>query len=239
MNFIPLASSSAGNAYLLTSEGCAPLLIEAGISVRKLREQLWAQGVKLSDLSCCLVSHEHLDHSKAVKDLLKAGVDIVASKGTAKVLGIDQHHRFYDIAASMQTFTINEWRIYPVALEHDAVEPVGFFIYDGSETILFIPDTSFVRNRFSKVTLLAIECNNIEEILSRNIMKGNIPPSVGRRIRRSHMSLETVIKMLKANDLSKCRAVYLLHMSSGNSDEAAMIRKVQETVGVPVYACEQ
>jgi hypothetical protein len=49
------------------------------------------------------------------------------------------------------------------------------------------------------------------------------------------MSLERVISMMKANDLSRCRAIWLLHLSDANSNEELMRRKVQETVGVPVY----
>jgi hypothetical protein len=101
-----------------------------------------------------------------------------------------------------------------------------------------VSDTAYVKNRFVGVTILAIECNNIEEILSRNIVQGNIPAVVGRRVRRNHMNLGRVIDMLKANDLSQCREIWLLHLSDGNSDEARMIREVQEATGVPCYAAQ-
>ena len=60
MQFDPIASSSQGNAYLVTSQGLAPLLIEAGVTIKKLRRDMDARGLSIVDLSACLISHEHL-----------------------------------------------------------------------------------------------------------------------------------------------------------------------------------
>jgi phosphoribosyl 1,2-cyclic phosphodiesterase len=243
ITFTPLASSSVGNAYLVQCDGVGPLLIEAGIPVKKLRERLWARGVSLSDLAGCVVSHEHGDHAKAVKNLLKAGVEIYASVGTAKALGIEGHHRYAGLRqyrtswspSGCESFDKPGWKIVPVPLEHDATEPLGFFIDAPNRegALLFIPDTSYIRNRFEGVTICAIECNHVADILSENIQEGHVPVPVGRRVRRNHMSLDTVVSMLKANDLSRCREIWLLHLSDSNSDEARMIKAVQEATGIP------
>ncbi|OPY78314.1 MAG: putative metallo-hydrolase YycJ [Syntrophorhabdus sp. PtaU1.Bin153] len=234
MNFIPLFSSSAGNAYLVTSEGVPPLLLECGIPIKKLREKLWSHGVSLSYLAGCLVSHEHGDHSRAVKDLLRAGVDCYMSYETAKALDVDISHRVYSInLASASPLLLPSWIVKFFPLVHDAAGASGFFIGNGKERLLFIPDTAFVTNRFENVNLMAVECNHISDILSENILSGHVPAAVGRRVRRNHMGLNTVIKMLKANDLSKCREIWLLHLSDANSDEARMVRAVQEATGIP------
>jgi len=44
------------------------------------------------------------------------------------------------------------------------------------------------------------------------------------------------VAMLKANDLSKCREIHLLHLSDGNSDEQLMRQKVEAATGIPTYA---
>jgi phosphoribosyl 1,2-cyclic phosphodiesterase len=239
MNFTPIASSSKGNAYLLESPGVEPLLIEAGIPIKQLREKLH---FGLSGLAGCLISHEHGDHSKAVKDLLKAGVDCYMSPGTARVLGVEGHHRITTLRSGIN-IQIGEWNILPFPLQHDAAEPLGFLVgyYDVgyNHRFLFIPDTGFVKNRFTGVNLLAIECNHLEEKLSQNILNGSIPAVAGKRTRRNHMSLERVITMLKSNDLSRCREIYLLHLSNGNSDEKKMIQVVQEATGIPTRCCEE
>ena len=211
MKFISFASSSRGNAYLLQADGASPLLLEAGLPINRLRDKLREHGVSLSDLAGALISHEHGDHSKAVKDLLKAGVDCLMSEGTAKALKVEGHHRvhplYLDIIEGMQ-----QWRVVSFPMEHDATEPVGFFIRHEKEALLFIPDTSYVENCFRGMTLIAVECNNISEILSKNILDGHIPAIVGKRNQRNHMSLENLISMLKANDLTRCCAIYLMHL---------------------------
>lgn len=175
------------------------------------------------------------DHSKAVSDILKAGVDCYMSKGTSEKLQVADHHRTV-IAAAMESWHIGQWIVVPFPLEHDAVDPFGFYILRREDRLLFIPDSAYVKNRFDGVTILAIECNFIGDILTDNILSGSLPPVVGHRVRRNHMSLETVVKMLKANDLSKCRQIWLLHLSDGNSDEKQMIREVQEATGIPCRA---
>ena len=63
-----LASGSSGNAYYVDGE--MPLLLEAGIPFRAIQQKL---NFKISQLAGCLVSHEHMDHIRAAKDLLRAG----------------------------------------------------------------------------------------------------------------------------------------------------------------------
>jgi phosphoribosyl 1,2-cyclic phosphodiesterase len=122
---------------------------------------------------------------------------------------------------------VSTWRIIPFQLQHDARQPFGFLISRVLERLLFIPDTAYVENRFQGITMIAVECNNISELLSKNILEGHIPAIVGKRVRRNHMSLENLIAMLRANDLNRCRAIYLMHLSDGNSDERRMKQEIQ------------
>ena len=234
MTFRSIASSSSGNAYLLESRGAKPLLIEAGIPIKKLREAL---NFGLSGLAGCLCSHEHMDHVKAVKDLLKMGVECFMSCGTADALQVTDHHRYNPLIADA-TQHVEQWRIRPFDLKHDAAEPMGFLISHVNEKCLFIPDTAYIKPKFSGITILAAECNHNSDILAENQQRKNAVTSLGRRVRRNHMSLETFIKMLKENDLTGCREIHLLHLSDSNSDEKRMVREVQEATGIPTYACE-
>ncbi len=231
MIFRSFGSSSKGNCYIVESHGAAPLLLECGIPIKKIRERL---NFGLSGLAGCLVSHEHGDHSRSVPDLLKAGIDVFSSRVTAESLRVENHHRLSLISSGRQE-NIGEWIVYPFEVHHD-VPTLGFLIGapDG-EKLLFIPDAAFVKNRFEGVNVIAIECNHLADFLSDNIQSGAIPQAVGRRVRRNHMSLETTISMLKANDLSKCREIWLLHLSDANSNEDEMRRLVQETTGIATY----
>jgi len=177
------------------------------------------------------------DHAKGVKDLLKAGVDCWMSAGTAEALGVFGHHRHCLLLPDDTATLGNGWTVKPFDLQHDASEPLGFLIGHKDERLLFVPDTAYVENRFAGVTLAAIECNHVESILSQNIVSGRVDPSLGKRIRRNHMSLETAIAMLKANDLSKCRKIFLLHLSDANSDEQRMKLEIQQATGIPTEIC--
>jgi phosphoribosyl 1,2-cyclic phosphodiesterase len=234
MNFRSLGSSSKGNCYLVESEGIAPLLIECGIPIKAIREKM---DFSLSGLAGCLVSHEHGDHSKAAKDLLKAGVDVWTSEETAVSLEIINHHRTNILMAEKQV-CVGEWVVLPFDLNHD-VPTHGFLAgAPNFDKLLFIPDTSYIRNRFESVNIIAIECNYIADKLSHNIQSGAIPKTVGRRVRRNHMELNTVKNFLLANDLSMCREIHLLHLSDGNSDEKLMASEIQQITGVPVYVAK-
>lgn len=239
MNFTPIASSSKGNAYLVESPGAAPILLEAGIPIKQLREKLWSHGVRLSDLAGCLVSHEHGDHARSVRDVLKAGVDVWTSKETAEVLVVSEHHRCHCIESGKE-FVLNGFWIIPFGLHHD-VPTQGFFIQgpDG-DRLLFIPDTSHVVNRFKNVTILVIEANHEPEILSNNIQDGTIPAVLGRRVRRNHLSLSVVKDFILANNMQKTlREIHLIHLSDTNSSEEQFKREIQEITGIPVHICEE
>jgi phosphoribosyl 1,2-cyclic phosphodiesterase len=83
-----------------------------------------------------------------------------------------------------------------------------------------------------------IECNYSAEILKANIDAGKIPKAVAKRLFESHFELENVKKFLQAQDLTTVKAIYLLHMSDGNSDSARFKKEIQELTGVPTYICD-
>ena len=157
------------------------------------------------------------------------------SRGTANALDVLYHHRVQIFLDNPGCWFFSGWEVLTFGLEHDAAEPLGFFIGHENDRLLFIPDTAYVKNRFKGVTILAVECNHVSNVLSENILSGSVPSVVGRRIRRNHMSLQTVKEMILANDLSQCRQIYLLHLSDGNSDEQRMKKEIQEITGIPVY----
>ena len=77
-----IASGSAGNCYRIT-DGTTSILIECGIPIKDIRSGL---GYQLSEISACLISHEHKDHCVAIKDILKLGIDCYMSQGTKEAL---------------------------------------------------------------------------------------------------------------------------------------------------------
>jgi len=165
---------------------------------------------------------------------MRAGIDCYMSQGTAEALGISGH-RLHIIKARQQ-FRIDNWRIMPIEAIHDSPEPLAFLIANSQgERCLFATDTAYLKNRFANLNLIAVECNYSLDILKRNVDAGTVPKELKSRILKSHFSLENVKKFLLANDLSKVEAIFLLHLSDGNSDAERFKREVMELTGKPTY----
>lgn len=228
-----LASGSSGNAYFV-SDGKTPLLLEAGIPIRLIRQGL---NFQTNQIAGCLITHEHLDHAKAAADLMKAGIDCYMSQGTAdalKISGLNWYkafHRLHIIKALTQ-FRIGTWAIKPFQAHHDAAEALCFLMADQSGgKLLFATDTAYIAYRFEGLTHLMIEANYSAPLLQDNTRSSELR----RSILQDHMSLETLIRMLRANDLTKVEAIHLLHLSNNNSDAQMFKRRIQEITGKPVY----
>ena len=80
-------------------------------------------------------------------------------------------------------------------------------------TTLFLTDTYYVENTFKGLNHVIIEANYSDEIIEQKSFNGTINPFVRDRVYKSHMSLETCIKTLKANDLSSVKTITLIHLS--------------------------
>ena len=229
MKFTALASSSAGNAYIV-DDSETRILLECGVSHKKLKT---LSGFSLSQFSACLVSHEHKDHAKAVQELIKDGMQIYMSEGTADALETDG----VSLCAALAQFNVGSMDIVPFTTFHDAAEPLGFLIksrVDG-DVLAFATDTVNLRYKFPGLNILAIEANYDKAILERC---EKMPEKVRLRITNSHMEIDTLCCYLKTLDLSNVRNVHLLHLSDATSHEGHFINKVKRVVppGVAVEA---
>lgn len=234
IDILPLGSSSAGNAYRVT-DGHTSLLLEAGIRFKDIQRAL---EFRLSDIAGCLVTHDHGDHSKSIKDLMKAGINVYTGQGTADILGISGH-RLRPVVARQQ-FTIGTWTILPFEVEHDAAEPLGFILANRSgDKLLFATDTYYIRYRFTGLTHIMVECNYSMSILRENITAGRVPAVMKNRLLRSHFSLENVKEFLRANDLQRVQEIWLLHLSDNNSDEELFKREIQALTGKQVMIAKR
>jgi phosphoribosyl 1,2-cyclic phosphodiesterase len=230
IDVLVLASSSKGNCYRIT-DGSTPLLLECGISFKDIQKGL---SFKISEIAGCLISHEHHDHCKAAKDVIRAGIDCYMTLGTKEALNIDGH-RIKIIKPKMQ-FKVGTWIILPFETQHDAREPVGVILanQDGDK-LLYATDTYYIRYRFQGLTHIMVECNYSLDVLRANVEAGLIEPALKNRILKSHFSLENVKNFLLANDLSKVQEIWLLHLSDQNSDASRFKREIQELTGKMVF----
>ncbi len=219
-----MASGSSGNAYTVF-DGKTKLLLDVGLTITQLRQAL---GFKVSVLDACLITHEHQDHSKGAYELLKNGIPVYASEGTLTACKLSGR-KANTIKAGKQ-FKLGSYSVLPFEVEHDAEEPLGFIIYSflTKEKLLYFTDTHYLKYKFKDLTHILGECNYSMEILKSRRKDGAIKDFVANRVIKSHMSLETFVKMLQSNDLSKLQKIYLIHLSGNNSNEDLFREKISE-----------
>ena len=243
MNITCLASSSAGNCYLIKTDSDA-FLLEAGIKRHQIVSNLMRQKtpMTITRLSGVAVTHHHGDHARSAAELGSYNIPIFASPETLKLAQVKSHQ--YPI------ITVDGWsRIINIGqsleltafeLEHNNSDGTaclgnyGYILYDkiANERLLFINDCKLVKWDFSKSKFdyIMIECNHNDELLDRKDIQIV-------RTAQSHMSLATCKLTLSKMDLSNTQAIYLMHMSDGNCDQNRCLKEVMELTGKPTYAC--
>ena len=231
MRFEALASSSKGNAYIVSDKDTR-ILLECGVTHKNLQK---LTGFSLGEVQAVLVSHEHKDHSNAVAELIKRGMDVYMSQGTAEAMETDT----VKLIEHMAQFNVGSLDIVPFTTFHDAREPLGFLIksrVDG-DVLAFATDTVNLRYKFPGLNILAIEANYDKHILERS----NRPEKLKQRIINAHMEIDTLCEYLRSLDLSECREIHLLHLSEAVSHEGHFINKVARAVprGIEITACKK
>jgi phosphoribosyl 1,2-cyclic phosphodiesterase len=222
------ASGSHGNLYRITDRKTT-LMLECGLRFREIRQ---AFNFKLSEVDGCLVSHAHADHSKAVKDVMAAGIDCYMSAGTADRLSLKSHR--IKAISHLKKFTINSFQILPFSVKHDCAEPMGFLIQSGSEKLVFMTDSFFCPYRFTGITHWMIESNYCKEILEKNIESGFTSSAIKSRLEKSHFEFSRVKEFFMAQDTSRTREIHLIHVSRGNGDPERFKSEIEGITGVPV-----
>lgn len=235
MKFEPLISSSHGNVYII-SDSHTRILLECGVTHKKLQILCDFQ---TSGFDGCIISHEHKDHSAAVKQLIRSGMNVYMSYGTAEALELPESvfEMALEVVAGEQ-FTIGTIDVMPFGTFHDAKEPLGFLMQSRIDKDIFAYaiDTVNIPYNFPNVNVLALEANFEQERLDRC---EKMPEKVRRRISNTHMEINMLCRILQRMDLSRCRELYLLHLSDATSHEGHFINKVARVVPrhVKVTAC--
>lgn len=216
MRVTVLCSGSAGNSILVES-GSTRLLVDAGMQPRELarRMERSAAGARLDQVEGVLCTHEHGDHGAGVPALASAGLKVYATGGTARALGLPGA-----IAVGAgATFEAGALRVTPVALPHDAAEPVGFVVADEGGSVGYVVDcgnpTPEVAAAFAGCELLILETNHDPALLRA----GPYPPALKRRIGgpQGHLSNEQAAELLRLMGPPRAQVLVLAHLSQENN----------------------
>ena len=226
MDIKVIASGSSGNAYLI-GDGRTRLLLDAGIPFRRIQIGC---GFRTSSIDGCLVTHRHGDHAAAVPKLIQRGITVYSNDNVA------ERYKGVQKLTERKEYPIGTFRILPFMAEHD-VPCFGYQVTseETGEKLVYITDSAYVRYTFTGLTHIMIEANYAEDIMIGNVRDGKVPLSLAARIAGTHMSIGTLLDLLRANDMTKVRQIYLLHLSDNNSDAEAFKKMVQQETGAEVY----
>ena len=237
MEFYTLASSSSGNAALLRS-GKTAVLLDAGISARRIAQSLALLGMTPDELDAVLVTHEHSDHISGIATLTKKyAVPVYASRGTAHFL--PQAAGTLRIFEAGDAFTVGAFEIRSFRTSHDAADSVDYRI-DGPDGALgALTDTGRVTRDAAEalegVDTLLLEANHDIETLQC----GPYPYHLKQRILgdHGHLSNEAAADFALWCAQHGTSDILLAHLSAENNTPAmaeyAVARRLQ-AAGCPI-----
>lgn len=225
-----LGSSSQGNCYILENKNEA-LIIEAGVRFIEVKKAL---GFDIRKVSGCLITHQHNDHAKYIKEMVESGFPTLALEEVWTAKGVTGS-RAYCIERG-KGYRFGRFKVLPFDACHD-VPCVGYLI-DHPETgrIMFLTDSCMCEYVFPGLNQVMIECNYSDAKLVEAINAGRTLPSQRERLMTSHMELNTCKGFLCANDLTNVANIVLLHLSDNNSDEKNFVSEIERQTGKVVYA---
>ncbi|QIB27922.1 MBL fold metallo-hydrolase [Caloranaerobacter azorensis] len=220
--FCSLASGSSGNCqYIETNR--LKLLIDAGLSGRKIESSLKTIGVSPESINGILVTHEHKDHIKGVGILSRRyNLPIYANENTWKAMENDIGKINVDNIRTFKTeeeFELGDLGILPFKTSHDSIESVGFCFYHKNKKISLVTDTGFVNQNIKKKIydsdLLVIESNHDIEMLKM----GRYPWFLKKRIMgdTGHLSNDLAGEVISEVFSGKRQRVLLAHLSKENN----------------------
>ena len=241
MRFVPLCSGSSGNATYIEA-GNARLLIDAGLSCRRITELMSQVGADPRALDAILVTHEHIDHIRGISVLSRkyhipvyANADTWGAMETA-LAGVYPSERC--VFESDKDMYLGRLRIYPFTTPHDAAHSVGFTVFDGENKCGVCTDLGHVDKRIIEIlsgcSVLLLEANHDVDML----MAGPYPYALKQRILsgRGHLCNEDCGKAAAALYERGVKHLILGHLSAENNFPplaVATVRGVLRDSGVP------
>ena len=234
MNLCSIASGSSGNCIYTGTEK-AGILIDAGISAKRIEQGLASIDRNIKEIKGIFVSHEHSDHIKSLGVLARkhhipiygTPGTIEAIKQTASLGAIDEE--LYRIIQAEEDVIIEDLVVKPFRISHDAAEPVAYRMECGTKSAAVATDLGFynqaIVDKLQNLDVLLLESNHDVHMLQ----VGGYPYPLKRRILgdRGHLSNEAAGKLLCHLLHDDLKNVFLGHLSKENNYEELAFETVK------------
>lgn len=235
MKIVLFASGSTGNCTLV-SEGDTHILIDAGISARRIRTGLQEQGLTMNDVDGVLITHEHSDHIRGLTVLLRRDpVRVYALPAVVAELRrqMPEHAHLLCEIVPDGTFALGAMSVTPFCTRHDAAGSCGYRL-EGEGSFGFCTDlgalTDTVRDALRGVDCAVIEANH-DPVMLRT---GAYPAFLKRRILSDygHLSNDSAGELAAFLAEGGAQSLILGHLSRENNTP----QKAVETVAAALRA---
>lgn len=226
MKLCTIASGSSGNCTFVGSEH-TKLLIDAGISGKKIENGLLSIDVKLDEIEGILITHEHADHIQGLGVLARryhipiyGTAETINSILRIKNIGKIPEELLHFVRPD-EAFSIHDIQIEPFSISHDAANPVCYTLSSNGYKIGMATDLGkfddYIVTKLSDSDILLLEANHDENML----MVGSYPYYLKQRIigDRGHLSNDTSAKLITKLFHNKLKYITLAHLSSENNYE--------------------
>lgn len=234
MKVTVLASGSKGNCTLVETPN-HKILIDVGLTYRKLSNRLSEVGVSIDQIDAIFITHEHTDHIKGLQVLIKRhDIHIVLSHGSyeaivsKKKIGIMYEH--FNVIDAKEEIFLSDMKVVPFHVSHDAMEPFGYVFYEGEKKLVYLTDSGFVSEKIEEMIMGAdlyiMETNHNVELL----MSTNRPWYLKQRILgdEGHLCNEDALNTLLRVVNDKTKAIYLAHISEEANNVDLLLLTVNE-----------
>ena len=224
MRFVSIASGSSGNCIYTGTEE-SHVLIDAGISAKRIEQGLNEVGLKTSELDGICITHEHSDHVKGLGVLArKYEVPIYATEGTLdeirKIKGLGEYPEelLHPILPDTE-FSLGDLTIKPFHIDHDAADPVAYRIQSGNKSVAVATDLGHF-NQYTIDHLLDLDAVLLESNHDLRMLEtGPYPYYLKRRIMGDfgHLSNENAGRLLNCILSGRLKHILLGHLSKENN----------------------
>lgn len=234
MRLVSIASGSSGNCIYIGSDN-THILVDAGISCKRIEQGLNEIGIKGSELDGIVITHEHSDHIKGLGVLArKFGMPVYATEETLeeiramKYLGEYPRELLHAVSPDVD-FSVGDLDLLPFSIDHDAANPVAYRVRNGRRQVAVATDMGhydeYIINHLQGLDAILLESNHDVNMLQT----GPYPYYLKRRILgdHGHLSNENAGRLLNHVLHDNMKQILLGHLSKENNYEALAYETVK------------